>query len=179
MARKGPAPNKAEKSRLTQPDAKSALRVVPDDTAVVALRPPAGILKPSRELWDLYFESDVARAFDPQGDSGLLYRWIRYVDEWHRMMDTLRKTDRVVPGTQGNMVLNPLVAYIDKLERSISKAEKELGMTPLSRASLALEGGEAGLTLQKLNDAVAHASPAGIDSEEDPDIIDIMDEFSE
>jgi phage terminase small subunit len=73
------------------------------------------------------------------------------VDEWFRSFRALQKSDRVVQGSQMQDVLNPLIGYLAKLESMIRSIEKELGMGPLGRASLAIEGGEAQLTAERLN----------------------------
>ena len=113
--------------------------------------PPRGLLKRSRDHWEAFWASDVARAVDPLADAQRLERWITQVDEWNRGMAAFRR-ERFVLGSQGQPVLNPLAAYLAKLETAIASSECEFGMTPLSRMRLGIATGEAAMTAQRLNE---------------------------
>jgi phage terminase small subunit len=45
---------------------------------------------------------------------------------------------RLVKGSMGQPVLNPLVGYLAQLEAMITRTEKEFGMTPMARTRLDL-----------------------------------------
>lgn len=180
MARTGPPP-KPDAIRRGQSDDKPILVLLPggaSETEVVVPPPPTGLLRNTRLIWFKYFESIVAGAFEEAADLPLLLRWITYVDEWTRITDTLRKEDRVVIGSQGQPVLNPLISYVKTLEGSIAKAEKELGLTPLSRAHLGLTAAEGKLTVEKINEAIRKSSQqplvlvAGQPVDDTDDIVD-------
>jgi hypothetical protein len=76
-------------------------------------------------------------AVDLDSDLPRLIRWIQVTDEYDRTARAFRKT-RVVRGSMGQPVLNPLIAYLAHLEAMITRTEKEFGMTPMARARLNL-----------------------------------------
>jgi len=134
--------------------------------------PPVRLRQAAREAWLGYFRSPVARAFDPDADLPLLTRWASYLDEWDRINVALRKQDRVVSGSLGQPVLNPLVGYLLKLEQLIGRAERELGLTPLARASLGLTQGQARLTVAQINEHINRARPG---TGEQGDVAELLD----
>jgi P27 family predicted phage terminase small subunit len=101
-------------------------------------KPPAGLLKPSRDRWAQFWESRAALAVDPASDMPRLIRWIEVSDEYDRTAKTIRSA-RLVKGSMGQPVLNPLVAYLIHLESMITRTEKEFGMTPMARTRLDLK----------------------------------------
>jgi P27 family predicted phage terminase small subunit len=94
--------------------------------------PPAGLLKPSRDRWHGFWASEVARAIDPQSDLPALERWIKATDEYDRVAKVVKKS-RLVKGSMGQPVANPLLGYLAQLEGQIAKAEAAFGMTPIAR----------------------------------------------
>lgn len=101
-------------------------------------KPPAGLLKPSRDRWVQFWESRAALTVDLASDMPRLIRWIQASDEYDRTAKTIRSA-RLVKGSMGQPVLNPLVAYLVHLESMITRTEKEFGMTPAARARLDLK----------------------------------------
>jgi P27 family predicted phage terminase small subunit len=101
-------------------------------------KPPSGLLKPSRDRWAQFWESRAALAVDLASDMPRLIRWIEVTDEYDRTVKTIRSA-RLVKGSMGQPVLNPLVAYLVHLEGMITRTEKEFGMTPMARARLDLK----------------------------------------
>lgn len=101
-------------------------------------KPPAGLLKPSRDRWRQFWESPAAQAVSVESDLPRLVRWIQATDEYDRAAKVVR-TSRLVRGSMGQPVLNPLVAYLIHLDGLISKAEGEFGMTPMARQRLKLD----------------------------------------
>ncbi len=138
-----------------------APRSVPLKRGVECPAPPAGLLKVTRDRWQAFFASDVAKAVDLDADSQHLERWILYVDEWRRALAAFRR-ERFVTGSQGQPVLNPLAGYIGTLESAISKAEAEFGLGPLSRMRLGIATGEAAMTAAKLNELTRN-EPVDVD----------------
>lgn len=100
-------------------------------------KPPAGLLKPARDRWRAFWASQAALAVDPNSDMPRLIRWIQASDEYDRAAKVIREA-RLVKGSMGQPVLNPLVAYLMHLEGMITRTEKEFGMTPAARARLNL-----------------------------------------
>jgi P27 family predicted phage terminase small subunit len=101
-------------------------------------KPPAGLLKPSRDRWRQFWESQAAAVVDLGSDMPRLVRWIQAADEYDRAAKVVRQT-RLVKGSMGQPVLNPLIAYLIHLDTLISRAETEFGMTPAARMRLKLE----------------------------------------
>ena len=100
-------------------------------------KPPTGLLKPSRDRWRKFWESPAAKAVHAESDLPRLVRWIQAADEYDRAAKVVRAS-RLVRGSMGQPVLNPLVAYLIHLDGLISKAETEFGMTPMARHRLKL-----------------------------------------
>lgn len=101
-------------------------------------------------VWERFWASPIAQAVDRASDLPRIERWITYVDEWHRALRGFRKS-RLVEGSQGQPVLNPLGDYMLKLEAQIDRAEEKFGMTPLDRMRLGISFSEARRSLKDLN----------------------------
>jgi P27 family predicted phage terminase small subunit len=125
------------------------VRVDPADKPVIP-KPPAGLLKKTRDRWEAYWLSPVSKAVDLGADGGRLERWIRAVDEWHRAGEAFRSA-RVVKGSMSQPVLNPLAAYLATIETTLARAEQELGLTPMARAKLGIVIGQEALTADAIN----------------------------
>lgn len=119
------------------------------DGAVIPPAPP-GLLKSSRDRWEAYWRSAVSSAVDLNADFGLVERWIRSVDEWHRAYRDFRR-ERVTTGSTGQLVLSPLAKLISQLESEIGRCEQQLGLTPIARLRLGLTANQARLTAEHLN----------------------------
>jgi P27 family predicted phage terminase small subunit len=100
--------------------------------------PPSGLLKPTRDRWYGFWASQVARAVDLDSDLPRLRRWIAATDEYDRVAKTVKRA-RLVKGSMGQPVLNPLIQYLAQLEGQIAKAETEFGMTPMARLRLGIQ----------------------------------------
>ncbi len=128
---------------------------------------PVGLLKPSRDRWEAYWRSAVSSAVDLNADFGLVERWIRSVDEWHRAYRDFRKA-RVTTGSMGQLVLSPLAKLISQLESEINRCEQQLGLTPMARLRLGLTANQERLTAAALNRSLSEAD----DSNPDRDAIE-------
>lgn len=102
---------------------------------MTAPKPPSGLLTSSRERWANFWDSQAALAVDLASDMPRLIRWIQATDEYDRTARAIRQA-RLVKGSMGQPVLNPLVSYLVHLEGMITRTEKEFGMTPLARTRL-------------------------------------------
>lgn len=104
---------------------------------MTAPKPPAGLLKPSRDRWRKFWDSQAAQVVDTDSDLPRLVRWVQATDEYDRAAKVVKQA-RLVRGSTGQPSLNPLVTYLVHLEGVIARAEAEFGMTPLSRLKLKL-----------------------------------------
>jgi P27 family predicted phage terminase small subunit len=113
-------------------------------------RPPANLLKSSRERWAAFWKTDISRAVE-ESDFYALRRWIEAVDERERLAPVIRKSP-TVPGSMGQPVLNPLGRRLTELEKQIEGFERQFGMTPKGRADLGIATGHAAMTAAQLNE---------------------------
>ncbi len=131
---------------------------------------PKGISRRTRTLWVALWQSSLASALDWQVDRFALIRWARLIDRWYQIERQLEKADTVVTGSQGQDVLNPLSSELHRLDGMVAKVEKELGLTPMSRARLGLTQLEGALTAAQLN-AMISSDP--LPDGGDPGVVDI------
>lgn len=99
--------------------------------------------------WITFWSSPLADHIG-EADHFRLFRWIKRVDEWHRVTEAVG-ADFMTTGSTGQMVTNPLLKYRNDLEAQISKDEAEFGMTPLARNKLGIVIGQQALTATELN----------------------------
>lgn len=163
------SPQKPAELRQGHPKtAASAAVTVRADERPIPL-PPRGLLKRSRQRWLDYWESRVAKAADPVVDLHRVERWIQAVDEYERVLPIFKKT-RTVDGSTGQPVLNPLGAYLKSLQGEISRAETELGLTPMARLRLGITYGQARMTAMELNKALNEGPDADGSSDVDAEL---------
>jgi P27 family predicted phage terminase small subunit len=149
----GPPPKTPERRQRrnarTTTGRESALVALPGGRRDVP-DPPPGLLKAAKDRWHGFWASEVARAIDPQSDLPALERWVKATDEYDRVAKVVKRS-RLVKGSMGQPVANPLLGYLAQLESQISKAEAAFGMTPIARLRLGIALGEAARSLESLN----------------------------
>ena len=107
-------------------------------------------LKNTKLWWEDFWNSDLASAIDTKSDQSAVYRLATLIDERERVYKQAKK-DRLVVGSQGQVVLNPLYSAMLKLDAEIRQLEDRIGMNPKSRVSLGIQIGQAKRTLADLN----------------------------
>lgn len=112
---------------------------------------PRGIGKVARQVWQDFWRSPVSAAVDLDADQYAVRRWILAIDEREELLAEVR-TQRVVTGSKGQLVLNPLYRRIDELTREIEKAEERFGITPQSRFRLQINVVDLDEKRQRLED---------------------------
>lgn len=97
---------------------------------------PEGLSDESLALWDAYWKDTVASVQTPV-DRGVLLRWITEFDRYVRL---IAEADRspLVPGSQGQLVANPLYKIADRALAAAERAEKQLGVGALNRSALGI-----------------------------------------
>jgi P27 family predicted phage terminase small subunit len=128
-------------------------------------RCPAGLLAGTRRRWDAFWASPSAHAVDPDADLGRLERWIRQVDEYERVRRVVISA-RLVTGSMGQPVLNPLWAALAQLETQIAKAEDHFGMTPMSRLRLGITAAAGGVAAERARSAAIRATVTADDDDD-------------
>lgn len=127
---------------------RNALVVVPQHTEAPPC--PGGLLVTTQRVWEAFWTSPVANAIDRRSDLPRLERWICALDEYERARRQFR-ANRLVTGSTGQPVLNPLASYMSSLEAQIRATETDFGMTPMARLRLGIAVGEAARSLAELN----------------------------
>jgi len=107
-------------------------------------------LKNTKLWWEDFWNSDLATAIDPKSDQSAIYRLATLIDERERIYKQAKK-DRLVVGSQGQVVLNPLYSAMLKLDAEIRQLEDRMGMNAKARVSLGISIGQAKKTLADLN----------------------------
>ena len=107
-------------------------------------------LKITKLWWEDFWTSDLASAIDTKSDQSIVYRLATLIDERERIYKQAKK-DRLVVGSQGQAVLNPLYSAMLKIDAEIRQLEDRLGMNPKSRISLGIQLGQMKKTLADLN----------------------------
>lgn len=119
--------------------------------------PPSGLLAATRADWTTYWASDVSRAA-ADVDMGTVEVYFATLDEWRRCLRAGRR-QRLVPGSMGQPRLNPMLDRADRLAAMLPKLGAEIGMSPKSRATLALSIGAVEKTIEDLNRESAGDDP--------------------
>jgi P27 family predicted phage terminase small subunit len=107
-------------------------------------------LKITKNWWEDFWNSDLATAIDEKSDQSAIYRLATLIDERERIYKQAKK-DRLVVGSQGQVVLNPLYSAMLKVDAEIRQLEDRIGMNPKSRVSLGIQIGGLKKTLADLN----------------------------
>lgn len=145
----GPLPKPAERrQRRNKP---KALGVIPGGAAGgLAPAVPDGLLDATREEWDRFWGSELAQLVERDTDLPALERLFGLYDEHRRALREARK-ERLVVGSMGQMVLNPLLKYAEALAKEIRAMEDRFGLTPKARLALGIAFGDAARSLSDLN----------------------------
>lgn len=120
---------------------------IPELPAKMSGLPP---LTSTREAWDRFWSSNVAELVETDSDLGAVLRWAELLDERERAASAFRSL-RLVEGSQGQLVLNPLWGVVRSCDTELRALEDRLGMTPKARLQLGVTFGEAGKSLDQLN----------------------------
>lgn len=148
-----PAKRKAPGARqVDRPQRRAELgvvRVLPSSGGGDVPAPPEGLLRSSRDRWAEFWAGPVSKVGEPI-DRVLVERWILAHDEWLRAVAAVREA-RVVKGSTGQPVLNPLAAWVRSREDMMRTCEVQLGIGLKSRADLGITMGQARMTAAELN----------------------------
>ena len=107
-------------------------------------------LKITKLWWEDFWNSALASAVDTKSDQSAVYRLATLIDERERVYKQAKK-ERLVVGSQGQVVLNPLYSAMLKLDAEIRQLEDRIGMNPKARVSLGISIGQAKKSLSDLN----------------------------
>lgn len=130
-ARKPPAKRQRGKRTLS-------LHVAPGAAAVAKTpKPPPGMLKSTRDQWARYWGSSLAQIIELTTDLPALERLFSLYDERRRCHNGYQK-ERLMQGSTGQRVLNPLGRLIGEFDKEIRAMEDRFGLTPKARLALGI-----------------------------------------
>lgn len=133
----------------------------PKDAAIVlalvrGIEPPAapeGLLQKIEEDWEAFWKAPLAQHVI-QEDLPALKRLFTLYDERERAYRSYR-ANRLVKGSQDQMVLNPLARVMQNLDVEIRHLEDRFGLTPRARFALGIAFGEVTKSLEEMNRTLA------------------------
>jgi P27 family predicted phage terminase small subunit len=169
MATRGPAPKPAYQRQRRNKDERPLVVVPPGERSPG--RPPSPLpprrrwLRATERAWEAFWGSDVA-SLVTEADMPAIERLHDLRDERERALRGYRK-ERLVKGSMGQRVINPLAKAMMALDAEIRALEDRFGLTPQARLRLGVVFGEARRSLDQINrelDAELEAQ----DDEDDP-----------
>lgn len=128
---------------------------------------PANLLASTKAIWRSFWRSALAQAVDPNTDTAAIVRLFTLLDERERAYRGFRRK-RLMEGSQGQSVLNPLARAMNAFDPEIRQLEDRLGMTPRARLQLGITLGEAAKSLAELNRILEEDSNDEENEDRDP-----------
>lgn len=113
--------------------------------------PPSGVLKATGDEWAAFWASEAAALVLP-ADLPALERMFSLRDERRRCQKAAATEGRLVMGSTGQPVLNPLYKHIGALDSEIRQLEDRFGLSPMARLKLGVVFGDAKRSLADLDD---------------------------
>jgi len=95
-------------------------------------------LKSTKIWWNSFWQSDLSTAIDIKTDLPVIERLASLMDERERVFRQAKK-DRLVVGSQGQVVLNPLYKALLSIDAEIRQLEDRIGLNPKARVSLGIQ----------------------------------------
>lgn len=139
------------------------LEVVPDASEVLPFgEAPRGLSDRSREAWTRLWSSPIARVMLPGLDGDTIEMLLRMRDE----RDTefrMGKRQRMVMGSQGQPVINPVLAHAMVLQKEIRALEDRLGLNPAARLRLGILLGDATRSIADVNEEFEQGEFSDVD----------------
>lgn len=125
-------------------------------------------LKATREAWDAFWRDELAGLVKPGMRSSLLRLFVLYDERDRAFRGYMNR--RLVEGSQGQPVLNPLFTAAKDMSGEIRALEDRFGLTPMALMRLGISVGQAERSLADLNEEL-NADPdedAAANEAEDP-----------
>lgn len=155
-----PAKRKPPGTRVdTRPQRRQELHLVDAEPPTEFPAPPAGTLAATKAWWEEFWKSKQAASMSPV-HMPVLERLAWCYDELRRTSKVVSKA-RVVKGSQGQPVANPLIGYLSGLQKEIRSLESELGIGLKSASNLGITMGQEALTAHQLNAMAEEVPGAG------------------
>ena len=128
-------------------------------------RCPVGLLPKSQERWRQFWSSPLVQVIVPELDLDGIETLFTLRDERDRALREGRK-NRLILGSAGQQVLNPLLTYATNLQQQIRASEDRLAANPKARLILGVLFGDAHRSVDDVNK----------DLDSDDDLGDLLDD---
>lgn len=125
-----------------------------------------------REEWRDLWRSDLARAFEDT-DIPELRRLFKLKNEREIAQQVVDEAGQLIKGSQGQIVLNPLLRKIDAYDGHITAIADRFGLNPRSRLGLGFTFAETHMSLERMNQMFRQVA-AEAEAAEDPRIVAIQ-----
>jgi len=142
-----------------------ALKVVPEEEpsqGLAAPEAPHALSDRSRTAWTRYWSSPIARVMLPDLDGETLEMLLRMRDE-RDIEFRMGKRNRMVLGSQGQPVINPMLAHAMVLQKEIRALEDRLGLNPAARLRLGILLGDATRSIADVNEEFEQGEFSDVD----------------
>ena len=134
---------------------------------VPALADAGHMLQATRDAWQRFWSSPVAKTLVPDSDLPALTRMFHLGDELERCRRAFAEK-RLVEGSQGQMVINPLGTFMLAVAKEVRALEDRFGASIVSRLRLSIDLNEATRSLDEMNRRMAADTEAHDDEPDDP-----------
>jgi P27 family predicted phage terminase small subunit len=105
------------------------------DGSLVVPPAPRGLRAYGKRAWNEFWQSDVSAVVQLAADREEIDHWARCVDERAKLWEIVKKS-RLIKGSHGQLMTNPLVRQIRELTADINRVSDRFGMNPTSRFRL-------------------------------------------
>lgn len=126
-------------------------------------------LAQTKAAWSTYWASELSAAIR-EAQLPMVVRLFALRDERERSYRVVVSGKRLVPGSKGQPVLNPLIDYVARCDGEIRQLEDRLGLSPRSMVALGQSFAKAAKSLDDLNRSVAEVD----EDEDDPRRIQVV-----
>ena len=125
------------------------------------------MLKVTKDSWAAFWSSPMHQVIVPGSDMPALTRMFHLADEMERCYRVFRK-QRLVEGSQGQMVINPLGTYMLALAKEVRALEDRFGASVVSRLRLSIDLDAASRSLDAMNKRLSATDEEHADVHQDP-----------
>lgn len=164
MGFRGPVPKPGDRRQRRN---RGAVVVLGDTLPGDVPAAPTGLLKSTVSKWETFWLSEIARATRAP-HLPIVARLFTLYDERERAFRVVKRDGRLVAGSQGQPVLNPLLKYIATCDTEIRQLEDRLGLSPKGMAALGSAFAGVQKSLDDLNRSMDEAETNDDDAGTDP-----------
>lgn len=151
MGTRGPAEKRTGRQRRKSTSKVVELQRKRGASAATFPPPENEWLVATKNRWAMFWQSDLAQLVIPETDDVALRRLFELYDERERTNTVVKNEGRLTTGSQGQLVLHPLLKYLAELDKEIRALEDRFGCTPMARLRVGAKFGEVAKSLEDLN----------------------------